>query len=136
LEEKIMSWYILELKVAEGELVGDSWQLAWVVSRGTGEDDPGNAIFQKQQPGRGIALYFSPSARLLAETFGAKPSAKPSPAGMTLVAGDDRAWTIHFADLSQRPAMTSRFPQKYSSRHFARTEPSRLFATTEPIPLP
>jgi hypothetical protein len=109
-----MSWYSLDLLDGVGELVEDSWTLAWDVARSEDEADFSNAIFQKSRPGKRLTLYFSPAAQLLAEAFGAKACARPSPTDMSLVAGDERAWQIHFGRVFARPA-TGRFLDTGSS---------------------
>jgi hypothetical protein len=91
-----MNWYNLGLAGGIKNISEGAWQLAWEVSKaGTGLDHS-NAIFKKAGPDSRLVLYFTPSSQLLAESFGAKPCAKPSPAGLSLVAGSERAWQIHF----------------------------------------
>lgn len=44
-----------------------------------------------------VTVYFSPSARLLAEAFDSTPCEKPVPEkGFALIVGDARNWEIHF----------------------------------------
>ena len=44
-----------------------------------------------------VAVYFTPSAQVLAEMFGATPCEKPTPGNrLALLVGDDRSWDIHF----------------------------------------
>jgi hypothetical protein len=43
-----------------------------------------------------ITAYFSPSAHALAALFNATPCEKPSPAGLTFLVGDRRAWDIFY----------------------------------------
>jgi hypothetical protein len=45
-----------------------------------------------------IIAYFSPAAGQVAEAFDAKPCARPVRAGLGLLAGDDRAWSVLFPD--------------------------------------
>lgn len=45
-----------------------------------------------------LVVYFSPAAGEVARKFGAGPCIKPAPAGLTLVAGDERAWSALFPD--------------------------------------
>ena len=120
-----MSWYSLNLLEGVAELVEDAWKLAWEVARAGHEADYSNAIFRKSRPGDQLTLYFSPTARLLAETFGAQPCARPSPTGMTLIAGDERAWQIHFGRVFARSAVDP----------FAPTRPSSLGELSDPSPL-
>jgi hypothetical protein len=122
--EFVASWYCLDLTQEVAELIVDTWKLAWAVSRSRVEPDYSNAIFQKARPGKGLTLYFSPTAAPLSETFGAKPCDRPSPADMNLVAGDERAWQIHFGRVFARP-----------KQPFAETRPSGLPEPTVPSPL-
>lgn len=122
--ECVASWYSLDLIEEVGELVEDVWKLAWEVLRSGTEPDYSNAIFQRMVPGKGLTLYFSPTAHLLAKAFGASACDRPSPAGMTLVAGDERAWQIHFGRVFARP-----------KEPFAETRPSGLSEPTLPSPL-
>ena len=114
------SWYSLDLIEEVQELV----EMAWEVSRSGAERDYGNAIFQRQASGKGLTLYFSPAAALLAKAYGAKPCARPSPVDMNLLAGDRRAWQIHFGRVFARP-----------KQPFAETCPSGLSEPTLPSPL-
>ncbi len=43
-----------------------------------------------------IIAYFSPAAAELAKAFDAKPCAKPLRAGLGLLSGDEKAWSILF----------------------------------------
>jgi hypothetical protein len=44
-----------------------------------------------------VTVYFTPSAELLAKSFGASPSDKPEPAdGFSLLVGDANSWETHF----------------------------------------
>lgn len=44
-----------------------------------------------------VAVYFTPSAHVLAQMFGAVPCDKPTPGNrLALLVGDDRIWDIHF----------------------------------------
>jgi hypothetical protein len=119
------SWYRLDAAEGVGELVEDVWKLAREVSRFAGEPDYSNAIFLKNRPGTALTLYFSPAARLLAEALGAVPCNRPSPSRMTLVAGDTRAWQIHFGRVFARRA----------TRGFQDTIPSEIADLTKASPL-
>lgn len=91
-----MTWYSLGLAVSIKDTSEGAWQVAWEVSRAeTGHDDS-NAIFRKIGPDKRLILFFTPSSQLLAESFGATPCEKPSATGLSLVAGSERAWRIHF----------------------------------------
>ena len=87
-----MNWFSLALEPGVDGLIEDAWKLAWEVARSSNALDYSNAIFQKPGPGKfEVTIYFSPSARRLAASFGAKRCDKPSASGMSLVAGDERA---------------------------------------------
>ncbi|MEO8653707.1 MAG: hypothetical protein ABI409_06245 [Ramlibacter sp.] len=118
--ESAASWYSLNLVEEPRELV----ELAWEVSRSGAERDYGNAIFQRLTPGKGLTLYFSPAAGLLAKAYAAKPCARPSPVDMNLLVGDKRAWQIHFGRVFARP-----------KQPFAETRPSGFSEPTLPSPL-
>jgi hypothetical protein len=118
-----MNWYRLDLLSGVDEHVDEAWVTAWEVAATEQEQpDPSNAIFRKARPGGGWILYFTPSARLLAETFGAKACETPAHAGMSLVAGDSRAWKIHFPGSPLA-----------GSRPFVSTQPFATFDTTYPM---
>jgi hypothetical protein len=91
-----MNWYSLGLAGGIKNISEGAWQLAWEVSKAGVGRDHSNAIFKKAGPDNRLILYFTPTSQMLAESFGAKPCAKPSPAGLSLVAGSERAWQIHF----------------------------------------
>ncbi len=118
-----MNWYRLELLQGVEEHVDAAWVTAWEVAAAEQEYmDPANAIFRQPRPRGGWVLYFSPSARLLAETFGASACEPPTPEGLSLVAGDSRAWAIHF------PGAPVPEPAR-----FVPTQPSVAFDTTYPM---
>lgn len=119
------SWYGLHAAEGVGELVEDVWKLTREVSQFSGESDYSNAIFQKTRPGEAPTLYFSPATAPLAEALGAMPCNRPSPSRMTLVAGDERAWQIHFGRVFARRA----------TRGFQDTLPSELADLTRGSPL-
>lgn len=91
-----MTWYSLGLAGGIKNISEGAWQLAWEVSQAEAGHDRGNAIFKKVEPDNRQILFFTPSAQLLAESFGARPCAKPSAAGLSLVAGSEHAGQIHF----------------------------------------
>ncbi|GEM_PF-2532576 len=139
-----MAWYSLTLTQGVDGLIEDAWKLAWEVARSANALDYSNAIFQKPGPGRyEVTIYFTPSASLLAASFGAKRCEKPSVLGMSLVAGDDRAWEIHFGGKPLRPAMERALrppPPIFLEptdppMHFEPTHPSGAFEPTHPAPL-
>lgn len=91
-----MTWYSLGLAGGLEDFSEDAWRLAWEISQAETGPDDSSAIFKKPGPDHRLTLYFTPSSRLIAETFGAMRCEKPSPAGMSLVAGPENAWQIHF----------------------------------------
>jgi hypothetical protein len=48
-----------------------------------------------------VVAYFSPAAGALAAAFGAEPCPPPKPAGLGLLAGDERAWLALFPERSE-----------------------------------
>jgi hypothetical protein len=118
-----MRWYRLDLLDGFTEHIDQAWQTAWDAAFADEKPDPGNAIFRKERPGGGSVLYFTPAAQLLAESFGAKPCKAPSRGAIGLVAGDERAWDIHFAA-----------PDSPASG-FWPTQPGDKFEPTHPFPV-
>ncbi|MDM7911752.1 MAG: hypothetical protein QUS09_01505, partial [Methanotrichaceae archaeon] len=45
-----------------------------------------------------VMAYFSPAAADVAETFDAEPCVKPARAGLGLLAGDERSWSVLFPE--------------------------------------
>jgi hypothetical protein len=45
-----------------------------------------------------VIAYFSPATRELAIAFDAKPCEQPAPTGLSLLAGDKRAWSVLFPE--------------------------------------
>jgi hypothetical protein len=45
-----------------------------------------------------VIAYFSPAAAEVAKAFDAQPCAKPARAGLSLLAGDERAWAVLFPE--------------------------------------
>ena len=139
-----MSWYSLTLKEGVDGLIEDAWKLAWEVARSANALDYSNAIFQKNGPGKyEVTIFFTPSASLLAASFGAKRCEKPAAPGVSLVAGDDRAWQIHFGGKPERPDIKRPvvMPRPVFLQptdppmHFEPTHPSGAFEPTHPAPL-
>ncbi len=140
-----MNWYSLPLKQGMDSLLEDAWRLAWEVARSANAVDYSNAIFQKLGPGKSeLTIYFTPSAHLLAASFGAKRCEKPLVHGMRMVAGDERAWDIHFGGKPGRPIIERLFnrppPPPFPDSadppmHFEPTHPSGNFEPTHPAPL-
>jgi len=56
------------------------------------------AVFSKYDlQSNNVTVYFTPSAKLLAEDFNAKPCEKPTPQDhLSLLVGDARSWEVHF----------------------------------------
>jgi len=91
-----MNWFRLDLMHGPNPaLVEDSWRLLWEVSRAGVGADIGSAIFAVDGP-EDLTLYFSPSARNLAESVSAVSCGKPALDRLTLIAGDESAGSIHF----------------------------------------
>jgi hypothetical protein len=139
-----MNWCSLTLKQGVDGLIEDAWKLAWEVARSANTLDYSNAIFQKVGPGKSeVTIYFTPSASLLAASFGAKRCDKPTTSGMSLVAGDNRAWEIHFGGRPARPAMERALKPPRPMfleptdppMHFEPTHPTGAFEPTHPAPL-
>ena len=140
-----MNWSCLVLKHGSDSLIEDAWKLAWEVARSTHSTDYGNALFERSGPGRSeVTIFFPPSADLLAASFGAKLCPKPPVNGLTLLAGDERAWTIHFGGKPGRVSVIERLFR--TSRpallepgeppaSFEPTHPAGTFDPTQPSPL-
>jgi hypothetical protein len=129
-----MNWRRLDLKARFGEQIDGAWKFAWESAYDGMHRDPGNAVFRGSDAGNHTVLYFTPAASWLAQTFGARPCSKPSAGGMTLVAGDDRAWEIYFPHGAARRALGTQTPTI-----FAVSEPDavfRLFEPTHPFQAP
>jgi hypothetical protein len=45
-----------------------------------------------------VMAYFSPAAKDVARAFDAQPCEKPSRAGLGLLAGDERSWSVLFPE--------------------------------------
>jgi hypothetical protein len=118
-----MNWYRLELLEGDEEHVDEAWVTAWEVAMAEQEElDPSNAVFRRPRGRGGWTLFFTPSARLLAETFGAVACGPPTAEALSMVAGDPRAWQIHFPGVPV-PAR----------RPFIATQPFATFDTTYPM---
>jgi hypothetical protein len=137
-----MNWSCLVLKQGSDGLIEDAWKLAWEVARSTNSVDYSSALFERNGPGRSeVTIFFPPSAAVLAISFGAKRCDKPPVNGLNLLAGDERAWTIHFGGKPGRVPVIKRLFR--SSRpgpaeppaNFEPTHPSGAFEPTQPSPL-
>jgi hypothetical protein len=49
-----------------------------------------------------VIAYFSPAAADVAKKFNTEPCEKPARAGLGLLAGDERAWSVLFPESNQR----------------------------------
>jgi hypothetical protein len=45
-----------------------------------------------------VMAYFSPAAAQVAQSFEARPCSKPARAGLGLLAGDERSWSVLFPE--------------------------------------
>ncbi len=97
------SWYSLSL--GDGIMasmptaeIEDAFQQAF---RAAGRP-PEMAVFTRpESEGRlhcEVFAYFSPAAATVAEAFDAEPCAKPVRAGLGLLAGDERSWSVLFPE--------------------------------------
>jgi hypothetical protein len=126
-----MTWYRLELQEGIEAEVDFAWRAAWKVAHEQDRPDSGHAVFRASNGSKGVILYFSPLEQTLAETFGAKPCAKPSLIGLRLVAGHRRALQTYFPDAVQNGETkpeTTRAPI-----HFQPSKIRRAFAPTHPF---
>lgn len=124
-----MSWFYLELCEADPDSDA-TWRDAWKFMYAGAPVEAGNAVL------RGAALmYFTPSARALALTFGAQACAAPTPDGLHQVAGGQFAWKVHFPQSAEpaaqpaQPSAPARRPDQISAAdwiHFQTTLPPTL----------
>ena len=57
------------------------------------------AVFTRESEGRlhcEMIAYFSPAAKEVAKAFDAQPCQKPAREGLSLLAGDQRCWSVLF----------------------------------------
>src|SRR6185369_12371602 len=98
-----LGWYSLDLLDGEDDLDIDiTWRAVWTRQYFDRALDFRNAIFSRRDGA--AAIYFSPAAWELAQAFGANACEKPLPAGLRLVAGDDRVWQLYFPEVAQPAA--------------------------------
>jgi hypothetical protein len=68
-------------------------------------EPPGMAVFTRSETeGRlhcEVIAYFPPAAVDVAKAFGARPCARPARAGLGLLAGDERSWSVLFPESEQ-----------------------------------
>lgn len=91
-----MRWHALKLKMGRTDLGARIWKLLWEASIAGERADEGNALFLADAGADLVTLYFPPPAHLLATAVGAAGCAKPDPAQLTLLAGPQSAWRVHF----------------------------------------
>lgn len=125
-----MDWWSLDLFDSVGDEVDSMWRAAWNVAYADAPLAYRCAVFRRSRPGDGATIYFSPRARELAEAFGAEPCARPAPAELQLITGDDRAWEVYFpgwrgAD-SGAGALAMSSPGAVGGELFEPTNPSPL----------
>lgn len=118
-----MTWRSWRMQDDTDNVSEDTWRALWDVAAAAGLDYT-SAVFARTEPAGEVMLYFTPAARLLAESFDAGPCDKPARAGLRLIAGDRRAWQAHFGETVGRPPMAG----------FEDTLPAELEAT-RPAPL-
>lgn len=75
--------------------IQETWTAATFAAARVGVIDETSAIFSVGG-GESVTVYFSPSTELIARAFGATPCEKPPGDRIGLLAGDGRAWDIHF----------------------------------------
>ena len=100
------SWYSLSL--GDGLTAGlpsSEIEAAFLQSFRAAGSPPEMAIFTRpESEGRlhcEVIAYFSPAAQNVAHAFDAQPCTKPARAGLGLLAGDERAWLLLFAEESR-----------------------------------
>ncbi len=96
-------WYSLSL--GDGIMAGmPSAEIEKAFSRAftAAGEPPGMAVFTRpESEGRlhcEVFAYFSPAAEAVAKAFDADPCEKPARAGLGLLAGDGRAWSVLFPE--------------------------------------
>lgn len=93
-----MRWHGLKLKMDGNGLGTRVWKLLWEASVAGEHVDEGNAVFAAPAGGDCVTLFFPPAAALLAASVGATRCPKPEGPGLTIVAGHEAAWQVHFDD--------------------------------------
>jgi hypothetical protein len=91
-----MRWHGLKLKMDGDGLGTRVWKLLWEASVAGEQVDEGNAVFAAPDGQDCFTLYFPPAAQLLASSVGARHCPKPQGPGLTVLAGHERAWQVHF----------------------------------------
>lgn len=106
-----MRWHGLRLKMDADGLGTRVWRLLWEASVAGEHVEEGNGVFAAPAGRDCVTLYFPPAAQLLATSVGARQCPKPQGSGLTLVAGHERAWQVHFDESGAqalRPARAAR----------------------------
>lgn len=131
-----MEWFRLDLLPGLGEDGDHSWQVAWSVAYEGQATDPGNALFRQSRSaaGKGAVLYFTPQAAELAETFGARRCAAPPPDSLCLIAGDERAWLLHFPAIPAGRVLRKPTFRRDDVPRADRNARHSPFAPTQPLP--
>ena len=100
---RLKYWYSLSL--GDGIVAGlptSEIESAFLRSFSAAGNPPEMAVFTRpESDGRlhcEVMAYFSPAAEQVASAFGADPCARPERAGLTLLAGDERAWSVLFPE--------------------------------------
>ncbi len=126
-----MTWYRLELKEGSDPDIESAWRAAWQVAHEDDQPNPAHGIFRATNLGKSAILYFSPMEEALADSFGAKPCAKPASAGLQLLAGHARAFETHFPDAVPTPV--NKAGSTKASPFFQPSKLRRAFAPTLPL---
>ncbi|ROR32059.1 hypothetical protein [Inmirania thermothiophila] len=64
-------------------------------------DDATAVFYRHESEGRlhcEVVVYFAPAAAGLGRALGARPCGRPSPHGLSLLAGSERAWPLLFPE--------------------------------------
>lgn len=77
-----------------------------VLARYANADTPSEvAVFYRHEAERRlhceVKVYFSPASRDVAQEFDAEPCEKPSPHGLSLLAGSEASWVTLFPEFCQ-----------------------------------
>lgn len=124
-----MSWYRLDLKGGLHEVTDRAWREVWKAAYEDGPFDATNGLFRVARSGA-FTLYFSPAARELAGTFGARKCKKPTAEKLVFVAGPSEARELHFPRSHvSRPAEL--IPGPDIQALFLSTQPFSAFPSTQ-----
>jgi hypothetical protein len=96
-----MAWHRIHTET-HAQISREKWARLWRVA---GYDDDTSAVFAESGgDGTTTTYYLSPGTRLLAQALLAIPCPKPAAESLKLIAGRNRAWTVHFS----RPSTVGR----------------------------